>query len=222
MIKRTAGEPTEESFVVAALLTAAGGFLDAYTFCCRDHVFANAQTGNIVHVGIAVAMRDYEHLIRYLIPILAFSSGVFLAMAIRDHYGEKNPSAWRQRVLFVEMVVAGIVSIIPTATVPNILANVLVSFLCALQAESFRKVGGKVFASTMCTGNLRSGTEHLYHAITTKDSKFRKNARQYFGIILTFIMGAAIGVCTSALFGEKAILVTEIPLIGALCFLVFS
>ena len=153
MIKRTAGEPAEESFVVAALLTAAGGFLDAYTFCCRDHVFANAQTGNIVHVGIAVAMRDYEHLIRYLIPILAFSSGVFLAMAIRDRYGEKNPSAWRQRVLFVEMVVAGIVSVIPTATVPNILANILVSFLCALQAESFRKVGEK-FSRRPCVREI--------------------------------------------------------------------
>lgn len=221
MMGRKTGKPAEESFFLDALLTITGGFLDAYTFCCRDHVFANAQTGNIVQVGIAVAMRDYEHLIRYLIPIFAFSIGVFLAMAIKDRYVEGSPSVWRQRVLLVEMVVAGIVSAIPVGAAANVFANVLVSFLCVLQAESFRKVGGKVFASTMCTGNLRSGTENLYHAITTKDSKFRKNAGQYFGIILTFIGGAAIGVCMSALFGEKAILVAEVPLIGALYFLSF-
>ena len=45
-----------ESFFLAVLLTITGGFLDAYTFCCRDQVFANAQTGNVVRVGIATAL----------------------------------------------------------------------------------------------------------------------------------------------------------------------
>lgn len=37
-----------ESFLLASLLAIVGGFLDAYSYVCRDHVFANAQTGNIV------------------------------------------------------------------------------------------------------------------------------------------------------------------------------
>lgn len=29
-----------ESFRLAVLLAIVGGFLDAYTYCCRDHVFS--------------------------------------------------------------------------------------------------------------------------------------------------------------------------------------
>ena len=41
-----------ETYVVAAILASAGGFLDAYSYLVRGHVFANAQTGNIVLLGM--------------------------------------------------------------------------------------------------------------------------------------------------------------------------
>lgn len=44
-----------ESFRLAAVLALVGGFLDAYTYICRGQVFSNAQTGNIVLVGLALA-----------------------------------------------------------------------------------------------------------------------------------------------------------------------
>ena len=37
-----------ESFFLTAILAIVGGFLDAYSYLMRGHVFANAQTGNIV------------------------------------------------------------------------------------------------------------------------------------------------------------------------------
>ena len=58
-----------ESFILASLLAIVGGFLDAYTFCCRDKVFANAQTGNIVRVGITLANGEYYKTLRYSIPM---------------------------------------------------------------------------------------------------------------------------------------------------------
>lgn len=211
--------PAAESIYLAVLLTISGGFLDAYTFCCRDQVFSNAQTGNVVRVGIALARRNYEQVIRFLIPIFAFSCGVFLAMTIRSKLEKNGGSKWQQGVLVMEIIVAVIVSFIPIKTIMNILSNILVSFLCALQAETFRKVNGKVFASTMCTGNLRSGTEFLYQALTQKDPEKRKTAVQYFGIILSFVTGAFIGVHVSNFIGEKAILATVIPYIVAICIL---
>ena len=36
----------------AVLLTLCGGYLDAYTYFVRGGVFANAQTGNIIKLGI--------------------------------------------------------------------------------------------------------------------------------------------------------------------------
>ena len=87
-----------------------------------------------------------------------------------------------------------------------------VSFLCAMQAESFRKVLGKPFSSTMCTGNLRSGTEYLYNALASKDYKLLKNMMQYLLIIISFISGAFIGVLITNALLEKAILISLIPL----------
>ena len=52
---------------------------------------------------------------------------------------------------------------------------------------------GKPFATTMCTGNLRSGTDNLFQYLKTKDKQKLSNAMQYYGIILCFIGGAAVG-----------------------------
>ena len=41
-----------ESFFLTAILAIVGGFLDAYSYLMRGHVFANAQTGNIVLFGV--------------------------------------------------------------------------------------------------------------------------------------------------------------------------
>ncbi len=43
----------------------------------------------------------------------------------------------------------------------KVFANALVSFVCAMQVQTFRKVRGHAYASTMCIGNMRSGTEAL-------------------------------------------------------------
>ena len=44
-----------ENFILGIMLALTGGFLDAYTYITRGGVFANAQTGNIVLMGINLA-----------------------------------------------------------------------------------------------------------------------------------------------------------------------
>ena len=92
--------------------------------------------------------------------------------------------------------------------------NILISFVCAMQVEAFRKVRGSAFATTMCTGNLRSGTEQLVIWRQTGDANAARKARHYYCIILFFILGAALGaVCTDTL-GERALLITCVPLLA--------
>ncbi|MFR8333021.1 MAG: YoaK family protein [Oscillospiraceae bacterium] len=38
-----------------------------------------------------------------------------------------------------------------------------------MQVESFRKIEGNAYATTMCIGNLRSGMEHLYRWHVTQE-----------------------------------------------------
>ena len=42
------GRHIAEFYGVGVMLAIVGGYLDAYTYISRDHVFANAQTGNMV------------------------------------------------------------------------------------------------------------------------------------------------------------------------------
>ena len=59
-MKRSYHGQMSESFVVGILLCLCGGFQDAYTYVCRDKVFANAQTGNIVLLGNHLAQHGLE------------------------------------------------------------------------------------------------------------------------------------------------------------------
>ena len=56
MDNREAKGQRSESSAVIAVLCISGGFQDAYTYNCRDAVFANAQTGNMVLLGQNFAM----------------------------------------------------------------------------------------------------------------------------------------------------------------------
>ena len=51
-----------EAFLTGAVLAVVGGFLDAYTYICRGAVFANAQTGNIVLMGIRLQKKQADSL----------------------------------------------------------------------------------------------------------------------------------------------------------------
>ena len=156
-----------ESLRIGILLALAGGFLDAYTYLCRGKVFANAQTGNMVMLGISFLEGNTTNVIKYIIPIIAFAIGVLLAEIIRHSLLEHEKIHWRQAVLAIEIVLLIFVAFIPY----DYIANTLISLICAMQVESFRKFHGNAYATTMCTGNLRSGTEKLVIFIKNKDRK---------------------------------------------------
>ena len=205
-----------ESMRLGALLAVAGGFFDAYTYLCRGGVFANAQTGNIVLLGLELAEREWLRALAYLAPILAFALGVAVAEVVKRRGKARQAGGagmhWRQVIVLAEIVLLAVAAFLPQRM--DMAVNILISFVCAMQVEAFRKVRGSAFATTMCTGNLRSGTEQLVLWRQTGDANAARKARHYYCIILFFILGAALGaVCTDAL-GERALLITCVPLIA--------
>lgn len=206
-----------ESLLLGGLLAMAGGFFDAYTYLCRGGVFANAQTGNIVLFGLKLAEGEWQRALTYLLPILAFAFGVVAAEIVKRHgKQEKRLDAglhWRQVIVIAEIMLLAVVAFLPQQM--NMVVNTVISFVCAMQVETFRKVRGSAFATTMCTGNLRSGTEQLIIWRQTGNRKAAHKARHYYAIILWFIAGAAFGaLCTDA-WGERALLLTCAPLLAA-------
>ena len=202
-----------ETYIIGMILAIVGGFLDAYTYSSRGKVFANAQTGNIVLLGVNFAEGEFKEAAFYLLPILAFFVGIIGAEMIKKRHKYNENIHWRQIVIIIEIVTLLIVGFIPSGRF-DMLSNILISFVCSLQVESFRKVNGNAYATTMCTGNLRSATEHLYNYKQTKDKQILKNSLQYYGIILFFIIGALLGSLLTHLFTVKAVLFSLIGLVS--------
>ncbi len=180
-----------EAFVNSAFLALSGGFQDAYTYFTREEVFSNAQTGNVVLMSQHFMCGEWMAGLRYLFPILAFAVGVWVAEQIQGRYRYARKLHWRQSILLMEIVILFIVGFIPTRF--NMAATALVSFSCAMQVQSFRKVNGYSYASTMCIGNLRSGIAALSGYVREHKSQQAEQMLYYFGIIFLFALGAGIG-----------------------------
>lgn len=206
-----------DSMLTAFFIILSGGLQDAYTYCCRGKVFANAQTGNIVLMSQSLFEGDFARFAHYFIPVLAFALGVAAAECIRLRWREAKRMHWRQLVLLTEIALLFVVGFFPAAW--DIGANALVSFSCAMQVQAFRKVHGYPFASTMCIGNLRSGMDSLVGFGHTRDKKLLWKGLHYFGVIFVFALGAGIGTQCVGIFGEKTIWLSCALLLVSLCFM---
>lgn len=201
---------TSESFRLSALLSFSGGLQDAYTYNVRDGVFANAQTGNVVLMSQSFMLGNWQNGFRYLFPLIAFISGIVLAEQIENKFKVSKRVHWRQIVLIVEIIILSAVGFMPPEW--STAANIIVSLACAMQVQTFRKVHGYGYASTMCIGNLRSGTESLSHYFRSKDKASLNKALHFFGIILIFALGAGCGGVLCGTLGFRTIWVSPILL----------
>ena len=195
-----------ESLLTAAFIILSGGLQDAYTYLCRGKVFANAQTGNIVLFSSYLFDGEWGHCTRYLIPVLSFLLGIFAAECVHRHFKYMEKVHWRQLIILAEIILLFAVGFLPQSV--NTLANALVSFVCAMQVQTFRKVRGHAYASTMCIGNMRSGTEALCVYFHNHDREVLYKALTYFGVIGLFAVGAGLGALLTARLAEKGIWVS--------------
>lgn len=190
-----------ESIRLGILLAFSGGFMDAYSYIERGHVFANAQTGNMLLFGVHLSEGHFTAAMHYFFPVFAFALGIALAELVRIM--APRFFHWRQTAVLLEAVILVCVGFFPQTM--NLPANVLTSFACGIQVESFRKIRGNGVATTMCIGNLRSATQNLFDFLHKKEKRALQGALLYFGIILCFILGAVGGNAVIRLTGEKAI-----------------
>lgn len=215
-MKKLKHHQMSDTLLVGVLLSCTGGFLDAYTYLLRGKVFANAQTGNMVLFGISLLEKNITAMFRYLLPIISFFFGILIAELIKDYFKEKEHIHWRQVIIILECIVLAITAFMPSSL--NLAANSMISFVCSLQVEAFRKVHGNPYATTMCTGNLRSASWNFYTYTRTKEKNFLKNSLQYFTIIGFFILGALLStfLCSAFSFSSILFAVLLLLLVGLL------
>ncbi len=209
-----------ESLQLGIILAISGGFMDAYTYVVRGHVFANAQTGNILLFGVNLSEGNLKAAVLYLYPVLAFSFGVAMADIVRRRYSGVKKIHWMQITILIEAVMLFAVGFLPQSL--NTLANCLVSCACGIQVQSFRTIKGNGIATTMCIGNLRTATQFICEFFYDKDRSLLRKGIMYYGIIVIFVIGAILGYKCVQLWQERAIMLSGALLVIGFLMLFFE
>ncbi|MDO4561164.1 MAG: YoaK family protein [bacterium] len=204
-----------ESFLLAVILAAAGGFLDGYTFIGRGNVFANTQTGNLILLGVNLAQGKLAASISYLVPVTAFLLGTVITERIRIRCGAMKHLDWRQIVVAAEALVLVLISFMPHYG--DNAANAMVSFACAMQFDAFRSMNGVPFTSTLAMMNLRGAVEYVMDYHEDQDMEKVSRSFEYLITVIIFTLSVVIGSRLTYIYDDGAILFPAFMLLlGAL------
>ena len=201
-----------ESIEVGVFLALSGGFMDAYSYINRGKVFANAETGNIILMALKVCEGKFFEAVNYLIPIISFAVGVAICEIIKYRKERINMIHWRQILVLFEIFAFIVVGFLPQEM--NRVANSIISMISGIQFATFPKIRGTAMATTMCTGNLKTGTQNMYRGIKTGDRSAIEKGLYYYVCILVFILGTMVGYFAVKLMAEKAIFLAALAMIN--------
>jgi uncharacterized membrane protein YoaK (UPF0700 family) len=190
---------------VGALLAAAGGFLDGFTYVGHGHVFANAMTGNVVLLGISCVSGSWRTALHLLPAIVAFVVGVSVSQAMQLHSKRRDVSAPYPAVLVLEIGVLLVLSLLPSAT-PDILFTTSIAFAASVQVQTFREVDGHSYNSTFTTGNLRTLSEAAFAWFFEGHGPAAgRVVRDFSAVCAAFLLGATAGGYFAQVFGNRAL-----------------
>ena len=201
-----------ESIEVGIFLALSGGFMDAYSYINRGKVFANAETGNIILMALKVCEGKFFEAVNYLIPIISFAVGVAICEIIKYRKERINMIHWRQILVLFEIFAFILVGFLSQEM--NRVANSIISMISGIQFATFPKIRGTAMATTMCTGNLKTGTQNMYRGIKTGDKSAIEKGLYYYVCILVFILGTMVGYFAVKLIAEKAIFLAALAMIN--------
>ena len=182
--------------LIACLFTVVGGYLDAYAYLAHGHVFANAQTGNVILAAVAASTGQWTRAARHLPPIMAFALGVAVAqwLGVRTEKREFRATLFCQAL---EIVILAALAVF-AERLPDAGVVPTLSFVAALQNTSFSHVGPWSFTSPMTTGNLRGAVSGLTRWLLGRDAARNRGQAIVLGwVCLSFAAGAVGGsACT--------------------------
>lgn len=190
---------------IAALLAAAGGFLDAFTFVGHGRVFANAMTGNVVLLGIDFLDRSWSQALRHFPPIIAFLVGVTVSATLHLYARRRHLGPPYLPILVTEALTLFGLSLLPAGT-PDAVFTVVIAFTASVQVSTFREVNGKGYSSTFTTGNLSTlGEAMVTYFFEGHSPQVARVIKDFSIICLCFFLGVATGAVLTTHFGNRAL-----------------
>jgi uncharacterized membrane protein YoaK (UPF0700 family) len=209
-------EPAFNSLMVAMLLTAAGGFLDAFSYLGQGHVFANVMTGNLVLSAISSVRSDWTHVARLLLPLASYVAGASTGAMLRSSAQKRMIAAPQVLALGIEIAILAGIGWLPQGFSSAAIVSTI-SFLIAVRSCFFSHVEAWTYASTMPTGNLRQFGEAVFQSLSgTGNPKSKRQATVFALVTLSFFLGALTGVVATNILHNRAIWIGGLFLLAAL------
>ena len=206
--------PVQKSAFVFASFALVGGFLEAYTYILHGGVFCNAQTGNLVLFFLGLTRGEWAAASHYLYSILAYIAGILLSAALPLLLKRHSHIA----VTAFEIAALAALAFLPAKT-PDFYTYASVSFLCAVQYNTFTECRGAKLATTFCTNNLRQAVLGVFSAVKDRDRSALRRAGVYGSMILFFAAGAVAGSFAARGLGNYSALIAAAALLPALALL---
>ncbi|MDO5541440.1 MAG: YoaK family protein [Eubacteriales bacterium] len=189
---------------VFALLMMSGGLLGAFTYQIRGGVFCNAQTSNIVLMGIALGSRDWQRALYLLIPISAYALGSIASEVLPVIVRKGEFLRWDTLLIGIEIIVIVFLGFLPE-NAPFQITQVAVNFICSMQYNTFRQAEGEPMATTFCTNHLRQTCVHFTRWIRKSSMEHRSKFLRHSLMLGMFVLGAMGGTVLCEAFQGKAI-----------------
>ncbi|GAB2645118.1 YoaK family protein [Gordonia jinhuaensis] len=182
--------------ISAALMTAVGGYLDAFLFL-RHQVFGFAQTGNVVFLAVALVKGDNWS--KYAWPLLAYLAGLVAAQVVRT-LAPDLPARLVVAVLGFQLVVFVILACLPSDA-PEGWFVIPLSFVGGIRLELFRSAGAVSFVSIATTGNLMRFVSAAADLVRDRSPQRLSAAGATFLIAIAFLLGALCGAAVTDAIG---------------------
>lgn len=211
--------PMRESTYVCTSLGFVSGFLEAYTYLTKGGVFCNAQTGNVAMLGIRLAEKDFSGALHYVAPIIAYFIGIAITVFSPKVLDRYTHTRWETVFIAIEITLLAGIGFMPDS-VPYIIPNVLISFICAMQYNTFRKHNDVTLATTFCTNNLRQTALHFIQWTKTKERAAILRSLDYLVVIVAFLVGAVIAALSCHVLDGRAVWIAGAVLLPVLISLI--
>lgn len=214
---------TCERIVVFVLLMVTAGMMGAYTFVMRGGVFCNAQTANIVMMGIAFGKKNWELGFYFLIPIAAYCGGAILSEVLPHTVRKTCWLRWDTCLIAIEIVILFLIGWIPLS-LPDQIVQILINFIASMQYNIFRQAEGIPMATTFCTNHVRQVGVCLAKILRGKgkDRGVLHRGLVHLLMLTGFFTGACVLTIFCAILKEKAIWIAIIPMMANFVLLLYA
>jgi uncharacterized membrane protein YoaK (UPF0700 family) len=202
---------TCEKYYIFELLIFAAGMMGAYTYNLRGGVFCNAQTANVVLMGLAFGHGQWHKGLYYLIPISAYLAGTMVSEILPSGIRHRRFLRWDTYLIGFEMLVLFIIGFLPLS-LPAQIVQVTINFICSMQYNTFRQAEGIPMATTFVTNHIRQTGIWLVKGVRKRDSGALRRSARHLGMVAVFFLGGLLLTLVCPMLGAKSIWLTLAPL----------